>query len=306
MIGMPRQSDQPGADAAIGVPADTAALDNVAADLYGVPTDEFTASRNARAKQARDGGDRDLGAAISKLTKPTAAAWLANQLVREAAGELAALLHLGESMRQATAALDRDELRRLSREQRTAMAALVRRARDLASAAGQRINDAAIHGLEDTLHAALADPYAADELATGRLVGTLHSSGFPVGGADTTTTSRPDARTAAPTGRRAEQDRSVAVSAPPPTTTRRAERDEQRLRDADVANAARDEALAALDRADEVVRDSRARVERLRAELDEAVAAQRQADRDARDARVTAERAERAAQLAARRTGGRK
>src|SRR5215467_12550100 len=133
MIGMARTPDPPPIDANV---SDTDAIDvavaEVAGELYGVPTDEFTAARNARAKQARDDGDRQLAAAIAKLPKPTAAAWLANQLVRNAADELSALLSLGQAMREATAALDRDELRRLTRDQRAAMAALVQRARDLA------------------------------------------------------------------------------------------------------------------------------------------------------------------------------
>jgi hypothetical protein len=326
MIGMARTPDPPPIDANVSDSnvsdsnvsgATEAAVAEAAAELYGVPTDEFTAARNARAKQARDGGNRELAAAITKLPKPTAAAWLANQLVRNAAHELSALLSLGQAMRQATAALDREELRRLTRDQRAAMAALVQRARDLANAAGQRINDPAVQGLEATLHAALADPDAADQLATGRLAGALRSSGFPIGDTDAAVWSAPAsaARESAPRPGRtpardgaATSDRTAAPDRTAPTepvASRRAQREEQRIRDADAAEAARDEARTALARAEEVVRDAKALVDELRGQLDDAVAAHRQADREERAARVAAEQADRAAQVAARGRDGR-
>src|SRR5262249_52435630 len=154
-------------------------LDAAADALYALPTDEFTAARNARAKQARDAGARELATEIGKLTKPTAAAWLANQLARDDGDRIASFVGLGQAMRDATSARDRDELRRLTREQRDATAGLVRRAREIAESAGQRVNDQAVRALEETLHAALADDDAAHELAAGRLTGTLQSSGFP-------------------------------------------------------------------------------------------------------------------------------
>ena len=162
-----------------GDPAD--AVDEVADDLYALPADEFVAARNERAKAARAAGARELAAAIGKLAKPNAAAWLANQLARSYADDVRALVDLGASMRDATAALDRDELRRLSTEQRQLMASLVRQARQVAEAAGIRPNEATIRGLEDILHAALAEPDAAEALTAGRLTGTLRSSGFPSG-----------------------------------------------------------------------------------------------------------------------------
>ena len=56
------------------------------------PPEGFTAARNARAKEVQVGGDRDLAAAIRGLTKPTAAAGLANQLVRRDRAALDPLL----------------------------------------------------------------------------------------------------------------------------------------------------------------------------------------------------------------------
>jgi hypothetical protein len=148
-------------------------------ELYGLPPGEFTAARAKRAKQARADGDRDAAAVIAKLPKPNVVAWLANQLARRHAEELRPLLELGESLRQATADLDAPRLSELSRQQRQVVSALTAQARDLAAEAGQAVSDSTARGLEDTLHAALADEQAARELAGGQLAAGLSRTGFP-------------------------------------------------------------------------------------------------------------------------------
>src|ERR1700722_3820489 len=150
-----------------------------AAELYGLPLGEFTAARAEWAKQARTDGDRDAAAVIAKLPKPNVVAWLANQLARQHPGEIRPLLELGESLRQATAALDAPRLGQLSRQQRQVVSALMGRARELAAEAGQAVSDGTARGLEETLHAALADELAAHELAQGQLAAGLSRTGFP-------------------------------------------------------------------------------------------------------------------------------
>ena len=176
-----------------------------AEELYGLPLDEFTAARNERVKQARADGDSGAALAIGKLAKPNKVAWLANQLVREDAVGIRALLELGESMRQATASLAAGQLRQASRQQHQVIYALVQQARSLASAAGQPISDDTARGLGDTLHAALADEQAARQLSQGRLTSGLSSSGFP--GMDVGAVSQPARATAA--GRRAQPGRAA-------------------------------------------------------------------------------------------------
>ncbi|MCW2667516.1 MAG: hypothetical protein JWN57_2478, partial [Frankiales bacterium] len=51
-------------------------------DLYALPPEEFTAARDAAARQARADGDRAGAAALKALRKPTAPAHLVNLLVR--------------------------------------------------------------------------------------------------------------------------------------------------------------------------------------------------------------------------------
>jgi hypothetical protein len=159
----------------------TAAAD----ELYGLPLGEFTAARAERAKQARADGDRGAAAAIGRLPKPSVVAWLANQLARQYPGEVAPLLELGEDLRRATADLDAARLRELSRQQQQVVAALMSRVRELAAAAGQAVSDSTERGLEDTLHAALADEAAGRQLTAGQLASGLSRTGFPgLDGAD--------------------------------------------------------------------------------------------------------------------------
>ncbi|BDZ45570.1 hypothetical protein [Naasia aerilata] len=63
-------------------------LRQIADELYGLVPGSFTAERNARAKEIRTEGDRDLAAAVARLPRPSVAAWAANLLVRERADQV--------------------------------------------------------------------------------------------------------------------------------------------------------------------------------------------------------------------------
>jgi hypothetical protein len=152
---------------------------NAADVLYGLPRDEFTAARAERAKQARADGDPEGAAVIGRMPKPSVVAWLANQLARQYPEEIRPLLELGESLRRATADLDAARLSELSRQQRQVVSELTAQARKLAAGAGQSVSDSTLRGLEDTLHAALADGQAAEELVRGQLAAGLSRAGFP-------------------------------------------------------------------------------------------------------------------------------
>ena len=265
-------------------------VDGVAAELYGLRLDEFTPARNERAKQARAAGRPADAQAISKLSKPNVVGWLANQLVRAHRDELDPLLELGASLREATSALDAGQLRTLSKQQHQVVYALIQQARELAGGAGQAVTDATARGLEDTLHAALADPEAAAELLSGRLTAGLSRSGFP--GVDVTAAAQPvkrgpAKRTSKPDRREQEQQARQAIA-------------EARAA-AKAAGRSRDQANRALQRADQVAQAAADEMERLKAELDDATRARGDADRAKREAAKAAERAERLAQAADRR-----
>ncbi|MFE4581252.1 hypothetical protein [Streptomyces chartreusis] len=156
-------------------------LETVADELYRLRPEEFTATRAARMAEARTAGDRALADSIGKLRRPSLSAWAGNLLVHESPGEVEPLLRLGEGLRQAHRDLDGAQLRELSRQQRVLITALSRQAGQLAAQAGHPITEAARHEVEDTLRSVLADPDAAREWASGRLVKPLAAgTGFPV------------------------------------------------------------------------------------------------------------------------------
>jgi hypothetical protein len=153
-------------------------FDDVADELYGLAPERFTASRDARAGEARAAGDRALAEQIKKLRRPTASAWLGNRLARDRAHDIGELVRLGAQLREAQAELSGDELRRLSRRRGDAVAGLVAQAKALARAEGQSASDAILEEVTATLEAALADPAAADALRRGRLTVALHYAGL--------------------------------------------------------------------------------------------------------------------------------
>jgi hypothetical protein len=153
-------------------------LDSVAGELYGLVPSEFTPRRDALAAEARRGGDRELAATIKALRRPSAAAWLANALVRERSTQLAQLFELGEAMLEAQRQLAGADMRRMTQERHRLIAALADEARKIAGEAGESISPTAGKELEDTLAAAMLDAGAAEALRSGRLTAALHYSGL--------------------------------------------------------------------------------------------------------------------------------
>ncbi|MBD7996614.1 hypothetical protein H9639_15050 [Arthrobacter sp. Sa2CUA1] len=146
--------------------------------LYGLLPAEFTAARNARSAEAARRGERELGKRLKALPKPSAAAWLANLLVREREEAITDVLTLGASLREAQQDLDREELRRLNAERHRMLRSLAREARELADEVGNPVSTAVAAEVEQTLWAAMTDADAAAALATGRLVRSLEANGW--------------------------------------------------------------------------------------------------------------------------------
>ena len=159
-------------------------FDTTADELYALPLTEFTGARNERVKHARADGDRELAEQIQSLRKPTAAAWLTNQLVRAHRDEIDALLELGGELREVMADLSGDELRELTKQRRQLVFALVQQARSLGSARGQRVTEEVAASVRETLEATLSDSASAEAVASGRLTDALHVSGFGMGEGD--------------------------------------------------------------------------------------------------------------------------
>jgi hypothetical protein len=156
-------------------------LERATHELYRVAPAEFTAARDAMASDARHAGHRELAASLKKLRKPSVGAWLANLLVLEQSSDIKHLVDLGTTLRAPRRKLEREEIRRVSKEKSDAVSKLVRNARSKASRAGQPVSVAASQELEATLEAAFADPRAAEKLLEGHLSSGLHYSGLGFG-----------------------------------------------------------------------------------------------------------------------------
>ncbi|WP_150308496.1 hypothetical protein [Planctomonas psychrotolerans] len=224
-------------------------LPTAADELYSVPPSGFIAARNARASEAKAGGDRALADAIRRLTKPSTSAWAVNILVRERPDEIASMLELGASLREAQDDLDRDSLAALGSQRRRLVSALAREAGQLSERHGQGVNPTAVREVEQTLSAAMADPDAATAVRTGRLLRPLESIGFePVDLVDAVAAPGEGAPAATRSG-----GRTPKLAPVPDIADERAKRAER----------ARAEAQRAVDEADRLVEAADAEIEDL-------------------------------------------
>ncbi|MBF6134028.1 hypothetical protein IU501_13590 [Nocardia otitidiscaviarum] len=153
-------------------------LEEVAGELYGLAPSEFVAARDERVRRAREDGDRALAGAIGKLRRPTVAAWAVNVLAREATDEVTALLALGDALREAQRKLSGEALRALTTQRQQVVNALTRKAGELAAAHDQKLSEATLREIGQTLHAALADPDVAAAVRTGTLTTATSYEGF--------------------------------------------------------------------------------------------------------------------------------
>ena len=274
-------------------------LDTVADELYGLWPADFTAARTDREQEARAAGDKELAKQIKALGKPTTVAWLANRLVRDHDDEVRPLLELGDALREATAVLRGEDLRRLSQQQHQLVSALVRQARRDAADAGHRVGEDAARGLEDTLRAALADADLAEQLAAGRLTGTLQRTGFaPSDGQPATPP--PPSNVKAPT-KLADRAAAKQDAARRKAEVAQAEKDLAEARaQSEQAAAEHEEAQTELEESGALAAQLAERADALRAELEQVSAEQASAERRHKSAGAALKAAERAVRVADR------
>ncbi|MGN8026097.1 transposase [Microbacterium sp. 22242] len=226
-------------------------IEQIAAELYAGPPRDFVATRNARAK---DAGDAELAAQIRALRKPSVAAWVVNLFARERASRLGEALRLAEEVREAQADLDAAALAQLGRERRALTNRLAADAVALAKTRGERITDATLEAVRQTIAVAFFDPSAAAAVASGRLVHDLDPSGDP-----------------------ADHDAAVAGGAPgspaasPPPADEVAARRELRKAESVLHDAQQSLSRARLDhsKAEQAARDTEQRVKTLAARIAE-------------------------------------
>lgn len=151
--------------------------------LYGLPLDEFTPRRDELVKQLRSAGRRDEAAWVKGLRKPSAAAWLVNQLARTQKKDARRVLDSGEALRSAQdRALagegSREGLARAAEDHADAMRALVAKAPGLLDRKGGSPSEATLERAAETLRAIALDEEARAGFASGRLTRERRAAGL--------------------------------------------------------------------------------------------------------------------------------
>jgi hypothetical protein len=266
-------------------------------ELYALPPSAFTAARDSQVAQARKDGDKALATELAGLKRATQAGWLVNLLALRQPDVVADLIELGGTIRAAQGSVPPTQLRDLSAQRRKALDAALAETTALARAAGQPApSRAQLDEVEATLAAAMADDDAAAQVRAGRVLKSLHYSGFgdafgttAIGPSTASRAAAPSAKTASRTATKAPKaDEEAALRAE--AEARRAAA-EQRLAEAE----------ASLDAATATERAANADVERLTDELAALRESLEHAQLAARQARQTRQAAERDLESAHRR-----
>ena len=251
-------------------------LDKRIDELYQLPLDEFTAARNALARETGD-------ATVKALTKPPVAAWAVNQLYWDRRDDYDALIEAAQDMRRTHKAViegRKGDLRAASREHDHAIERALKATIEVMNGRAQPVTDVTRQAILNTLRALPGDEHP------GRLSKALVPGGFNM---------LAGVIPAPPTTRRAKESKRTQEAKAEP----KAERDaaERAVRDAEhharrmefeQARATRESA-----KAEKQLEAARAAIERAREALETA-------ERDATAAERAAEAAERAREAAER------
>ena len=155
-------------------------LDRELDELYSLPLEDFTRTRNDLVRRLKRAHQSAAAATVQSLRKPTLAAWAVNRLARSERDLVGALLQAGESLRDTQArALAGDakpgEIQGALAAEREAVHALAASASDLLAG---RVSTALLDRISQTLHAAAVDQNTRRLLERGRLVEDMRAVGF--------------------------------------------------------------------------------------------------------------------------------
>lgn len=153
-------------------------LAEAVAAVYAVSPEHFMATRSALVTQAKASGNAAVAKDISRLRRPSVAAWAINNLVRTRPDVVANLIGVGVRMRSAQAALDGPALTALRAPRNAATSDFTTAALVQAAAQGRFLVATVQDQIEATAVASLADEVAADAVASGALIKALSYSGF--------------------------------------------------------------------------------------------------------------------------------
>jgi hypothetical protein len=246
-------------------------------DLYGLPLEQFIPERGKLARELRAAGRGDQAAEVAKLRKPSAAAWVVNQLIRTQRKEVAALFEAGDAVRAAQddvlgGAGDARDLRVAVANQRAAVEKLVGAGRGLLSGEGHAPSGTVLERVADTLHSAGLTEDGREQVRDGRLERELvyvGLGGAPVAGlgaAPPAAKPGKSASTSAPSDPRPTPKQQARDQAAARRALREAEGDARRAaevaaRALEVANERHDRAADALAEAERALEQARASAE---------------------------------------------
>jgi hypothetical protein len=229
-------------------------LDDVVAELLAGPLNTFTGRRNSKAKELKQGGQRELAAEVARLKKPPVAVWAVNQLARRSNAMLERLRRAGEGVVQAQSGAvagrknAAQELRLASDELQRELETAVRAAGDLLQADGHAADEATLRRVQEMLRlAAVSGGEIWDRLLRGALVSepragedmlTAAFAGSGGGGGKATPAMASDARVAraaaresADTEKRIELEHAVRTAKADEQAAQQAEQTAKRLRE---------------------------------------------------------------------------
>jgi hypothetical protein len=267
-------------------------LDEQIDRLYQLPLEQFTAARNALAKEA--GSD---GAGIKQLVKPALAAWAVNQLFWDRRDDYERLVDAAETMRKAHKAViegKRGDLRAAGREHELAVEKALKATIDLLKEHGQPVTEASRQAILSTIRALPADD------TPGRLSKVLSPGGFEMlAGVKPAARAKTDLRTQAPPDRAAKgpKDPGRAERAAREAAERAVREAEHRMRRAEfeTARAVRDagKAQKRLEEAQQALEAAQEEAEAAKKDAAAADRAREVAERKSRDAESALEAAKR-------------
>ena len=241
-------------------------------ELYGLPLDRFTPERNALARELRNLGERERGAEVAALRKPSVAAWAVNQLARTQKRAIGELFEAGDGLRAAQDAVlagrgDASSLRAAVERERQAVESLIGSAGGLLSWDGQELSPTIIDRVADTLHAAALEDDARALLRDGRLERELRhvGLGMAAGGVTPATESAADRKTA----ERAVRERAQARAEERVLEREARRRLDRAERGAELALERRDRAAQALEAAEAELTEAEDELREAKARLSE-------------------------------------
>jgi hypothetical protein len=220
------------------------------AELLGGPLNEFTSRRNAKARELKQAGRRELAAEVAGLKKPPVAVWGVNQLARRNRPLLEGLRRAGEDVvrAQSSAVAGRknaaQELRAVSDALQRELEGAVRATGEVLHTDGHAADEATLRRVQEMLRlAAVSGGKTWDRLRRGALIDEpqagedMLTAAFAVGEGGGTRAKDGDrkergaARAAADTEKRIELEHALRTAKLDEQAAQQAEQTAQRLRD---------------------------------------------------------------------------